>query len=39
MAEFGIDTLVIIADENENILFEKKVSDLLPGAFTPDDLK
>lgn len=39
MAEFGLDMLVIIADENENIVSEMKVSDLLPGAFTPKDLK
>lgn len=39
MAEFGEDILVIIADENEKILMEKKLSDLLPGAFTPKDLK
>lgn len=39
MSEFGEDILVIIADENEKILMEKKLSDLLPGAFTPKDLK
>jgi cytidine deaminase len=39
MAEFGTDLLVIIADENENIVMEKKLIELLPGAFTPDDLK
>jgi cytidine deaminase len=39
MAEFGANTLVIIADENEKIIVEKTVADLLPGAFTPDDLK
>ena len=39
MAEFNRDMLVIIADENENIVMEKKLSELLPGAFTPDDLK
>lgn len=39
MAEFGTDLLVIIADLDENIVMEKKLADLLPGAFTPDDLK
>ena len=39
MAEFGMDLLVIIADKNENIVMEKKLIELLPGAFTPDDLK
>ena len=39
MAEFGMDILVIIADEKENIIMEKKLIELLPGAFTPDDLK
>jgi cytidine deaminase len=39
MAEFGLDLLVIVADENENIVMEKKLSDLLPGAFTPKDLE
>lgn len=39
MAEFGLDMLVIIADEHENIVMEKKLSELLPGAFTPDDLE
>lgn len=39
MAEFGTDLLVIIADEKENIIMEKKLIELLPGAFTPDDLK
>jgi cytidine deaminase len=39
MAEFNRDMLVIVADKNENIVMEKKLSELLPGAFTPDDLK
>jgi len=39
MAEFSPDMLVIIADENEKIIFEKKLSDLLPNAFLPNDLK
>ena len=38
MAEFGLDTLVIIADDQGNIANELTVRDLLPGAFTPQDL-
>lgn len=38
MAEFGLDTWVIIADEGGNILKEASVSDILPGAFTPEHL-
>ncbi len=38
MAEFGLDTWVIIADEDGNILKEASVSDILPGAFTPEHL-
>ncbi|NWG33697.1 MAG: cytidine deaminase [Chloroflexi bacterium] len=39
MAEFGLDTLVILADGQGNILQETTVRDLLPGAFTPEKLK
>ena len=38
MAEFSPEMLVIIADENEAIKTEMKVSDLLPGAFRADSL-
>lgn len=38
LAEFGTDILVIVADEHENIVIEKKLIELLPGAFTPADL-
>ena len=38
MAEFGLDTLVLIADDQGNIAQELTVRDLLPGAFTPTDL-
>jgi cytidine deaminase len=38
MAEFGLDTTVIIADERGNVSAEMTVRDLLPGAFTPDSL-
>jgi cytidine deaminase len=39
MAEFNPEMLVIIADENERVIFEKSLSDLLPNAFLPNDLK
>ena len=38
LAEFGQDTLVIIADESGKIHRQVTVADLLPGAFTPQDL-
>lgn len=38
LAEFGTDILVITADEHEKIVSEKKLIELLPGAFTPADL-
>ncbi len=38
MAEFGLETIVLIADGEGNISQETTVSDLLPGAFTPKDL-
>lgn len=38
MAEFGVDTLVIIANAQGEIIQETTVNDLLPGAFLPGDL-
>jgi len=38
LAEFGMDTLVLIADERGRLLRQATVADLLPGAFTPDHL-
>lgn len=38
LAEFGLDTIVIIADTQGRVSMEKSVADLLPGAFRPDDL-
>lgn len=38
LAEFGLETLVIIADAEGNIVAECPLSDLLPRAFTPQDL-
>ena len=39
MAEFGLDTLVVIGDKDGNVIEEMTVGDLLPGAFTPEYLK
>ena len=39
MAEFGLDTEVIIVDVKGNVALETTVAGLLPGAFTPKDLK
>jgi len=38
LAEFGLDTLVIMADAQGEITWEAPLSELLPGAFTPKDL-
>ncbi len=38
LAEFGVDTVVIIADAAGKITQETTVADLLPGAFLPSDL-
>jgi len=38
LAEFGVDTLVIIADAKGTIHHEMTVAELLPGAFLPSDL-
>lgn len=38
LAEFGLDTVVIIADVEGHIRQETTVGGLLPGAFTPEDL-
>ena len=39
MAEFGLDTVVLIADETGKVFDETTVNGLLPGAFTPASLK
>ena len=39
MAEFGLDMLVLIADGEGRLVQETTVGGLLPGAFTPKDLK
>ena len=38
MAEFGLDTIVILADGKGKIVEETTVGGLLPGAFTPEHL-
>jgi len=38
MAEFGLDTIVILADGRGKIIEETTVKSLLPGAFTPEKL-
>ncbi|MGB2965347.1 MAG: cytidine deaminase [Anaerolineales bacterium] len=39
LSEFGLDIEVLLADEGENLLQQKTVRDLLPGAFLGRDLK
>jgi cytidine deaminase len=38
LAEFGLETVVIIANKEGVLIEEKTVRELLPGAFTPSDL-
>lgn len=38
LAEFGLETVVYIADVDGNLKMETTVAGLLPGAFRPDDL-
>jgi cytidine deaminase len=38
LAEFGLDTLVLIGNGEKQLVQETTVGDLLPGAFTPKDL-
>ena len=39
MAEFSLETIVLIADGNGRLVQEATVEELLPGAFTPKDLE
>jgi len=39
LAEFGMETVVLIANAEGELLKETTVSDLLPSAFTRDDLR
>ena len=38
LAEFGLDTVVLLADGEGKLTQETTVRDLLPGAFTPEHL-
>lgn len=38
MAEFGLDTIVVMADGTGKLIKEMTVRDLLPEAFTPEHL-
>jgi cytidine deaminase len=38
LGEFGLDTIVLIADQDGRITWEATVRELLPGAFGPADL-
>ena len=38
LAEFGLDTIVLIANGDGKLLQETTVKELLPGAFTPEQL-
>lgn len=39
LAEFGLNTVVFLADQDGEIILETSVADLLPGAFTATDLE
>ncbi len=39
MAEFGLETRILLADGQGNLVQETTVASLLPLAFTPDKLK
>jgi cytidine deaminase len=39
LAEFGLDTLVILANNKGEVVWEATLADMLPGAFQPGDLK
>jgi cytidine deaminase len=39
MAEFSLDTIVLIGDGEGRLIQETTVAGLLPGAFTPKDLE
>jgi cytidine deaminase len=39
LSEFGLETVVLIANESGKVLEETTVGDLLPGAFGPSNLE
>jgi cytidine deaminase len=38
LAEFGLETIVLLAKADGQLILETTVADLLPGAFRPQDL-
>lgn len=38
LSEFGLDTLVIVANDQGEIVRQATVAELLPGAFRPEDV-
>jgi len=38
LSEFGLDTIVVLADGEGQVVLETSISDLLPGAFRPEHL-
>ena len=38
LAEFGLDTQVIVVDASGKVHMDTTLAELLPGAFTPNDL-
>jgi cytidine deaminase len=38
ISEFGLETIVVIADAQGQVVLETTISDLLPGAFRPEHL-
>lgn len=38
LAEFGLDTIILMADKNGHLVKETTVNELLPEAFTPEKL-
>ncbi len=39
LAEFGLDTIVLMADKDGHLVKETTVGELLPEAFTPEKLR
>ena len=39
LSEFGLETIVLIANDQGNVISETTVDELLPGAFGPSNLK
>jgi cytidine deaminase len=38
ISEFGLETIVVLADAQGQVVLETTISDLLPGAFRPEHL-